>query len=216
MSLTLIGKKRGMTRIFDKKSGKVLPCTVIELRPNVVSQIKTVENDGYTAVQMAALEVPESKKRNVSKPLLGHFSKKKIEPHLKLLETRLKATDGLEVGKEFSADYFAEGSLVDVTGISKGKGYQGVIKRHGKSRIVKSHGAGPVVRHIGSSGSLTAHGRVHKGKKMAGQMGNTRKTVERLEVLKVDTVLNAVIVKGSIPGANGSVVSLRKTLKEKV
>lgn len=217
MSLTLIGKKCGMTRVFDSKSGKVTPCTVIEVQPNIVSQVKTVETDGYSAVQIAGLPVSESKKKSLTKPELGHFTSKKINPYRRLRESRVEDLGDMEVGKEIAVDYFQEGKLVDVSGISKGKGYQGKIKRHNHSRICKSHGAGPNVRRGGSiGGTSTSHGETAKGTKMAGQMGSERSTVERLEVMKVDADLNVMLVKGAVPGSNGTEVYLRKTLKEKV
>jgi large subunit ribosomal protein L3 len=211
----MIGKKRGMTRLFDEKTGKVIPCTVVEVQPNVVTQIKTKENDGYAAIQLASIKIASSGKRNVKKPQAEFFSAKGIEPRAVLRETR-DAEFSAEVGKEVSVEeIFVVGALVDVSGTSKGKGYQGVIKRHNKGRIVKSHGAGPVVRHIGSSGSLTAHGRVQKNKRMAGHMGNEKVTTECLEVLKVDPELKVLVVKGAIPGPNGGVVAIRNSIKGK-
>lgn len=213
MSLTLSGRKRGMTRIFDKTSGKSFPCTVIEVEPNIISQIKTKEKDGYVAVQLASGGMTPQEKKRMKKPEAGHFSKKGLEPKKVLHETRLLDASEWEVGKEVDVTQFEEGTYVDVRGTSKGKGYQGVIKRHGVARIVSSHGAGPVVRHIGSSGFLTSHGRVHKNKKAAGHMGSERVTVEGLQVLKVDKEKNALVVKGAIPGANGGVVFIRKAMK---
>ena len=215
MSLTMTGKKRGMLRLFDKETGKSTPCTVIELSPNVVSQIKTIEKDGYSAVQMAALACSSVERKRMKKPLAGHFESKKIDPHKKLKESKVDDLAGLEVGKVFGVDYFEEVIYVDVQGISKGKGYQGVIKRFGVASIAKSHGAGPVVRHIGSSGSMTSHGRVHKGKKASGQMGNASVVAENLQVVEINTNLNALIVKGAIPGANGDTVYVRKAIKRK-
>lgn len=213
MSLTISGRKRGMTRVFDKTSGKMFPCTVIEVEPNIVSQVKTEEKDGYVAVQLASGSMSPQEKKRMKKPEAGHFTKKGIDAKKVLHETRLTDAGEWEVGKEVDATQFEEGSYVDVRGTSKGKGYQGVIKRHGVARIVSSHGAGPCVRHIGSSGSLTSHGRVHKNKKASGQMGNERVTIEGLQVLKVDKEKNALVVKGAIPGANGGVVFIRKAMK---
>ena len=214
MSLTISGRKRGMTRIFDKTSGKMIPCTVIEVEPNVISKVKTVEIDGYNAVQLASGRLTPQQKKRMKKPVLGQFSKANLEPRKVLHESKVAALDGLQVGLEVDATQFKEGTFVDVSGISKGKGYQGVIKRHNVARIATSHGAGPVVRHIGSSGFLTAHGRVHKGKSMAGHMGCDKITVESLKVLKVDKERNALVVKGAIPGANGGVVFIRKAMKK--
>ncbi len=213
MSLTISGRKRGMTRIFDKTSGKIFPCTVIEVTPNVISQVKTDENDGYKAIQLASGSMTPQQKKRMSKPLAGQFAKKNIEPMKVLHESRVKDVSGFEVGKPVDASQFPEGSYVDVSGISKGKGYQGVIKRHNKGRIASSHGAGPVQRHMGSTGSIRAHGRVAKNKGMAGHMGDEKVTVESLKVLKVDLEKNALVVKGAIPGANGGVVFIRKAMK---
>jgi len=214
MSLTLIGKKRGMTRIFDEKSGHAIPCTVIELDSNVVSQIKTLEKDGYQAVQMSAVKPTASQKKNMTKPLTGHYSKKSIEPRVVARESRIDDVSGMELGKEFNSDYFEVGSYVDVQGQSKGKGYQGVMKRFGASGMNKSHGQGPVQRHLGSSGSLTSHGRVQKNKKMAGQMGNAKVGIQSLLVVKVNAEQKALVVKGAVPGANGGTVFIRKAIKK--
>lgn len=214
MSLTMICKKRGMTRLFSKKTGKALPCTVIEFQPNVISQVKSEEKDGYHAVQLGAFVLSEADKKRQKKPLSGHFKKHKIAPRKVLKESRLPASSEWKEGDEIKADYFAAGDLVDVTGNSKGKGYQGVVKRHNYGTFGGSHGVGPVARHAGSTGSLTAHGEVRKGKKMAGHMGAERVTTEHLEVLEVDVDLGVLIVKGAVPGANGDVVYIRKALKK--
>lgn len=215
MSLTMLGKKRGMTRLFDQKTGKVIPCTVIEVEPNVITQIKTQEKDGYSAIQMASGVVSASEKKRMSKPQLGEFAAKKIEPRKVIAEARNGSLEGAEVGKEVAVDYFKEGEFVDVRGRSKGKGFQGRVKRHNISQTSRSHGAGPVMRHGGSIGSLTAHGRVQKGKRMAGHMGDENVVTENLEVLRVDASLNALIVKGAVPGANGGVVTIRNAMKKK-
>jgi large subunit ribosomal protein L3 len=216
MSLTLIGKKRGMTRLFDSKSNKSIPCTVIELEPNVVSQIKTLENDGYIALQLSAIKMNAADKNRARKPDLGRFAKNNIEPRKFACESRLsKVEDGIELGKEIGADYFAENEFVDVCGTSKGKGYQGVIKRHGKSSIAGSHGVGPVERHMGSIGCIRGKGQVRPGQKMAGHMGDERVTTECLRVVKVDTELSAIVVTGAIPGAIGGVVYIRKAMKKR-
>ncbi len=213
MSLTISGIKRGMTRVFNKTSGKTYPCTVIEVEPNVISQLKTKEKDGYIAVQLASGSMTPKQTKRMRKPDAGHFAKKGLDAKKVLHETRLKELGDLAVGNVIDSTQFEEGSYVDVRGTSKGKGYQGVIKRHNVSRIVSSHGAGPVVRHLGSCGFMTSHGRVHKNKSMAGHMGNERVTVEGLEVLKVDKEKNALVVKGAIPGPNGGVVFIRKAMK---
>jgi|JI9StandDraft_2_1071091.scaffolds.fasta_scaffold208004_1 large subunit ribosomal protein L3 len=213
MSLTLIGKKRGMTRLFDKKTGKITPCTVIEVAPNVVTQIKTPETDGYTALQLASIPLSSADKGRAKKPILGDFAAKNLEPRKVRRESRLDNVSEYTVGQELEVSLFKEGDLVDVRGNRKGRGYQGVIKRYRKSRIVKSHGAGVVVRHIGSVGSLRAHGRVQKNKKMAGHMGPELFCVECLRVLGVDPEKKALIVKGSVPGANGGLVYIRGSIK---
>lgn len=214
MSLTLIGKKRGMTRIFDSKTGRVIPCTVIELESNVVSQIKTKENDGYLAVQVASGKLTSAKKNNMTKPLLGHYEKKSIEPRAVACEGRVSDVAGFELGQEIQADYFEVGSFVDVQGVTKGRGYQGVMKRFGTKGMNGSHGQGPVQRHIGSVGSIRAHGRVHKNKKMAGHMGNENVMIQSLKVVQVSPEMKALVVKGAIPGANGGVVYVRKAVKK--
>ncbi len=214
MSLTIIGKKRGMTRIFDTTSGRILPCTVIEVEQNVISQVKTEKTDGYIAVQLASVAMSPQQIKRMTKPVAGQFIKKNLEPKKVLHETRLKDVSGYEVGNSIDASQFAVGSFVDVRGVSKGKGYQGVIKRHHKGRIASSHGAGPVHRHMGSVGSIRAHGRVAKNKRMAGHMGDELVTIESLKVLKIDVEKNALVVKGAIPGANGGVVFIRKAMKK--
>ncbi len=214
--LTLIGKKRGMTRFFDTKTNKSVSCTVIEIEPNVISQIKTVEKDGYAAFQLSAVRMNSADKNRARKPDLGRFAKTNIEPRKHSCESRVaKLDEGLELGKEIGVDYFIENEYVDVAGKSKGKGYQGVIKRHGKSSIAGSHGVGPVGRHMGSIGSIRGKGQVKPGKKMAGHMGDEDVTMECLKVLKVDTELSAIVVTGAVPGTNGGLVFIRKAMKKR-
>lgn len=213
MSLTLIGKKRGMTRVFCKKTGRNLPCTVLEIQPNLVVQQKTKENDGYEAVKLGAFTLSEVQKKRARKPDLGQF-KDGMAPMKTLLESKGNF-DGVTAGSFVTLSYFTVGSYVDVRGISKGKGYQGVIKRHGVSTIVKSHGAGPVVRHIGSSGFMTSHGRVHKGKKDSGQTGSEFCYAEGLEILDIDLEAGTLVVIGSVPGANGETIYVRNNIKGK-
>ncbi|MCH9621248.1 MAG: 50S ribosomal protein L3 [Chlamydiia bacterium] len=212
MSLTLIGKKRGMTRVFCKKSGKNLPCTVLEVQPNQVVQSKSVESDGYEAVKLSAFTLSEVQKKRAKKPDLGQF-KDGLTPMKTLIESR--GSFEQEPGDLVDLSYFTVGGYVDVRGTSKGKGYQGVIKRHGVARIVSSHGAGPVVRHIGSSGFMTSHGRVHKGKKDSGQMGNALCYAEGLEILEIDLENGILVVKGGVPGPNGGTVYIRNNIKGK-
>lgn len=213
MSLTLIGKKRGMTRVFCSKTGKNIPCTVLEIQPNLVVQAKTNEKDGYQALKLGAFAMSDVEKRRARKPDLGQF-KNDLSPQKALKESK-GSFKGKNVGDAVKADYFALGSYVDVQGTTKGKGYQGVVKRHGVSMIVKSHGAGPVVRHIGSSGFMTSHGRVHKGKKDSGQMGSAKCFVEGLEVLEIDIDAGVLVVKGGVPGANGGTIYVRNSIKGK-
>ena len=208
MEKAIIGKKVGMTQIFDA-DGKVIPVTVIEAGPCTVVQKKTEEKDGYSAVQLGYGDVAEKK---LTKPELGHLKKAGDVRKKTLKEFRLANCDALNVGDEVKADVFAEGDRVDVTGISKGHGYQGVIKRHGAHRLKESHGTGPVHRHAGSMGPATDPSRIFKGKIGAGQMGNEQVTVLNLDVVKVDPELNLIAVCGAIPGPKGGIVCLRSSV----
>ena len=208
MEKAIIGKKVGMTQIFDA-DGKVIPVTVIEAGPCTVVQKKTEEKDGYNAVQLGYGDVPE---RKLTKPELGHLKKAGEARKKTLKEFRLNNCDALNVGDEVKADVFAEGDRVDVTGISKGHGYQGVVKRHGAARLKESHGTGPVHRHAGSMGSSTDPSRIFKGKIGAGQMGNEQVTVLNLDVVKVDTELGLIAVRGAIPGPKGGIVTVRNSV----
>ena len=208
MEKAIIGKKVGMTQIFDE-AGKVIPVTVIEAGPCVVTQKKTVEKDGYTAVQLGFEDMPE---RKLTKPELGHLKKAGVSAKRVLKEFALNNAESLNIGDEVKADAFAAGDRVDVTGISKGKGYQGVIKRWGAHRLKESHGTGPVHRHAGSMGSSTDPSRIFKGKIGAGQMGNEQVTVLNLDVVKVDPELGVIAVRGAIPGPKGGLVYLRNSV----
>ena len=208
MEKAIIGKKVGMTQIFDA-DGKVIPVTLIEAGPCTVVQKKTEEKDGYNAVQLGYGDVADKK---LTKPELGHLKKAGDVRKKTLKEFRLADCDALNVGDEVKADVFAEGDRVDVTGISKGHGYQGVIKRHGAARLKESHGTGPVHRHAGSMGSSTDPSRIFKGKIGAGQMGNEQVTVLNLDVVKVDTELGLIAVRGAIPGPKGGIVYLRNSV----
>ena len=208
MKKAIIGKKVGMTQIFDE-TGKVIPVTVVEAGPCVVTQKKTVETDGYEAVQLGFEDVKESK---LTKPEAGHLKKAGVEAKKHLKEFRLEDCAALNVGDVVKADTFAAGDWIDVTGISKGHGYQGVVKRHGAGRVDMTHGGGPVHRHAGSMGALDA-ARIFKGKIGAGQMGNEQVTIENLEVVKVDAELNMIVIKGAIPGPKGGLVYIRNTVK---
>jgi len=209
MVKAIIGKKVGMTQIFDD-NGKVVPVTVIEAGPCVVVQKKTEENDGYNSVQLGFQDVKE---RKLTKPQLGHIKKAGVPARKYLKEFRLEDTSSLNVGDELKADVFAEGDKIDVTGISRGKGFSGVIKRHGASRTATSHGGGPVHRHAGSMGAGSDPARIFKGKMGAGQMGTEQVTVQNLDVVKVDPELNMIAVRGAIPGPKGGVVYLKNTVK---
>ena len=209
MQKGIIGKKIGMTQIFDE-NGKVVPVTVVEAGPCVVSQKKTVENDGYAAVQIGFGDL---KAHKVKKPMAGHFAKANVAPKRTLREFRFDDIDAYNVGDLVKADVFAAGDKVDVTGTSKGKGYAGVIKRWNFQRLKESHGSGPVARHGGSIGSCSDPSRVYPGKKMAGHLGSERVTVPNLQVVKVDAENNLIAIKGAIPGPNGGTVVIHDTVK---
>ena len=209
MQKGIIGKKIGMTQIFDE-NGKVVPVTVVEAGPCVVSQKKTVENDGYAAVQIGFGDL---KAHKVKKPMAGHFAKANVAPKRTLREFRFDDIDAYNVGDLVKADVFAAGDKVDVTGTSKGNGYAGVIKRWNFQRLKESHGSGPVARHGGSIGSCSDPSRVYPGKKMAGHLGSERVTVQNLQVVKVDAENNLIAIKGAIPGPNGGTVVIHDTVK---
>ena len=208
MNKGLIGKKLGMTQIFDEQ-GKVIPVTVIEAGPCVVAQVKTVETDGYNAIQLGFGDVKESK---INKPEKGHFAKSKLTPKKHLREFRLDSVENINVGDELKADTFTAGDQLDIQGTSKGKGFQGVIKRHGQSRGPMGHGS-MYHRRPGSMGPTSTPGRVFKGKKLPGHMGGETSTILNLDVVKIDTDKNVILIKGSIPGAKNSIVKIRKTVK---
>lgn len=209
MKKGIIGKKIGMTQIFDEK-GKVIPVTVIEAGPCVVTQKKTAENDGYEAVQVG---FGDQKPQRLSKPLKGHFDKGGVAPKKTLRELRLEDISELNVGDLIKADIFEAGEHVDVTGVSKGKGYAGVIKRWNFHRLKETHGTGPVARHGGSNGPISDPSRVFKGVKMAGHLGAETVTVQNLVVAKVDAENNLIAVKSAVPGPNGGIVTIRDSVK---
>ncbi len=203
----ILGKKLGMTQIFTAE-GIVVPVTVVEATPNVVTQIKTVEKDGYNAIQVG---FEDAKEKSLNKPQKGHLAAANVlKKHLK--EFRVDSVEEFTVGQEIKADLFAAGEIIDVTGISKGKGFQGPIKRHGQSRGPESHGS-RYHRRPGSMGACSFPGRVFKNKKLAGHMGSVKVTVQNLEVVRVDADKNLILVKGAIPGAKGSVVTLKEAVK---
>ena len=204
----LIGKKIGMTQIFDEK-GNIVPVTAIEVGPCTVTQIKTVDQDGYQSIQLGFEDVKESK---LTKPELGKFKKSKLTPKKYLREFPIESVDGINVGDEFKADVFEVGDKVDIQGTSKGKGCQGVIKRHGQSRGPMGHGS-MYHRRPGSMGPTSTPGRVFKGKNLPGHMGVETVTIQNLEVVKVDLDKNIILVKGSVPGAKKSILKIRKSVK---
>ena len=210
MQKAIIGKKIGMTQIFDE-AGKVIPVTVVEAGPCVVVQKKTVENDGYEAVQLGYEDIPE---RKLSKPEMGHLNKAGVAPKKYLREFNLYNAAELNFGDIVKADTFKEGDFVDVTGISKGHGYAGVVKRWNAGRTPTSHGGGPVHRHAGSMGSSTDPSRIFPGKIGAGHMGVEQVTVQNLDVVKVDPELNMIVVRGAIPGPKGGIVYLKNSVKK--
>ncbi len=209
MKKAIIGKKVGMTQIFDE-TGKVVPVTVIEAGPCVVVQKKTAEKEGYSSVQLGFEETAE---RKLTKPEKGHLAKAGAGSLKVLHEFRLESAGEMNVGDVVKADAFKEGDKVDVTGISKGKGYQGVIKRWGAQRTPTSHGGGPVHRHAGSMNANTSPSRIFPGKIGAGHMGDEQVTVQNLDVVKVDSELNMIVVRGAIPGPKGGIVVIKNTVK---
>ena len=209
MQKGIIGKKMGMTQIFDE-NGRVIPVTVVEAGPCAVVQKKTVESDGYVAVQLGFGDMPAKK---VTKPAKGHFDKADVAPKRTLREFRLDDISGMNVGDILKADVFAVGDHVDVVGTSKGKGYAGAIKRWNQHRLRESHGTGPVARHAGSMGACSSPSRVFKGKKLPGHLGAERVTIQNLKVVKVDAENNLIAIKGAIPGPKGSVVCISDSVK---
>ncbi len=209
MKKAILGKKLGMTQIFDN-NGLVVPVTAIEAGPCFVSQIKTMQNDGYTAVQLAFDGVRE---QLINKPMLGQLKKADISAMRYLKEFKLDDAENYKLGDKITCDVFAEGDVVDVTGTSKGHGFSGTIAKWNFHRHRMTHGNGPVHRHVGSIGANTFPAKVFKGKKMAGRWGNEKVTVQNLKVVKVDAERNLILVKGAIPGAKGSLVSVKSAVK---
>ena len=208
MKKAIIGKKVGMTQIFDE-AGKVVPVTVIEAGPCVVVQKKTDDKEGYTSVQLGYEDIAEHK---LSQPEKGHLAKAGVAPKKHLKEFRLEKAAEMNIGDELKADVFAVGDKVDVTGVSKGKGYAGVVKRYGAGRTPTTHGGGPVHRHAGSMGPIDP-ARIMPGKIGAGHMGAEQVTVQNLDIVKVDAELNMIVVRGAIPGPKGGLVYVKSTAK---
>ena len=209
MNKAIIGKKLGMTQLFGE-NGEVIPVTVIEAGPCFVSQKKTVERDGYAAVQLAYEDVKE---KHINRPELTHLKKAGITPKKHLKEFRLADADKYGVGDVISIDTFACGDKVDITGITKGRGYTGAVKRWGHHILRMTHGTGPIHRQVGSMGANSTPSRVFKNKKMAGQYGNEQVTVLNLSVVKIDAEKNIIAVKGAVPGAKGGIVFIRDSVK---
>ncbi|HIZ53579.1 50S ribosomal protein L3 [Enterococcus eurekensis] len=209
MTKGILGKKVGMTQIFTE-TGELIPVTVVEATPNVVLQLKTIANDGYEAVQVGYQD-----KREVlsNKPAKGHVAKANTAPKRFIREFKNVELEGLEVGSEIKVDVFQTGDIVDVTGTSKGKGFQGVIKRHGQSRGPMAHGS-RYHRRPGSMGAVAAN-RVFKGKKLAGRMGGDRITIQNLEIVRVDLDRNVILIKGNVPGAKKSLITIKSAVKAK-
>lgn len=210
MKKGLIGRKIGMTQVFDEK-GNVIPVTVVELGPCAVVQKKTTENDGYNAVQLG---FEDKKVTKTNKPMAGHFKKADVAPKKFLREFRLEDDSALNVGDIIKADIFAAGEKVDVIGTSKGKGTAGAIKRWNFSRLKETHGTGPVARHAGSLGACSDPSRVYKGKKLAGHLGAERVTIQNLDVVKVDAENNLIAIKGAIPGPKKGIVMVVNSVKK--
>ena len=208
MKKVIIGKKVGMTQIFDEK-GKVIPVTVIEAGPCTIAQVKTTETDGYNAIQLGFGDVKESK---INKPEKGHFAKAGLTAKKHLREFRMEDLEGAKVGDELKADTFAQGDKVDVQGTSKGKGFQGVIKRHGQHRGPMGHGS-MYHRRPGSMGPTSTPGRVFKGKKLPGHMGRQTITIQNLDVVAVDLDKNVILLKGSVPGVKGAILKIKTSVK---
>ena len=208
MKKGIIGKKVGMTQIFDEK-GNVIPVTAIETEGNIVAQIKTVETDGYQSIQLGYGDV---KDKHINKPEAGHFAKAKLPNKIHLREFRLDSVENYKVGDEVKVDIFEAGEKVDIQGTSKGKGFQGVIKRHGQHRGPMGHGS-MYHRRPGSMGATSTPGRVFKGKKLPGHMGKVTVTIQNLEIVKVDTDKNVLLVKGSVPGPKGAILKVKSTVK---
>ena len=210
MSLGLVGRKVGMTRVFSE-DGVSVPVTVIEIEPNRVSQIKTVETDGYTAVQVVTGSRRASR---VTRPMAGHYKKAGVEAGRGAWEFRVDSVEEIELGSEFKVDLFEVGQIVDVSGLSKGKGFQGGVKRHNFSMQDATHGNSLSHRALGSIGQNQTPGRVFKGKKMAGHMGAVNCTMLNLEVVRVDTERNLLLIKGAVPGAKSGDVVIRPAVKQ--
>jgi large subunit ribosomal protein L3 len=211
MNIRIIAKKKGMSQIFDE-NGNVVVCTLLQAEPNVITQIKTKEKDGYNAIQLGSIK----KEKNISKPLKGHFEKNKVQSSYKLLESRIENVSEYQIGQELIASYFKEGELIDACGVSKGKGFQGLMKKYGFRGMPASHGCSRSHRLGGSTGMRSTPGRCFKGGKRASRMGGDRTTTQKLKIIKIDEKTGLIAVKGSIPGSNDSIIYLNKTKKQNI
>ncbi|NGX57073.1 MAG: 50S ribosomal protein L3 [Candidatus Anoxychlamydiales bacterium] len=209
MSLRIVGKKKGMTQIFDEK-GNVVVCTILQADPNIITQIKTKEKDGYNALQIGSIR----KNKNISKPLKGHFEKNNVEPSYKLLESKTENLSDYKIGQVLTVSYFKEGELIDVCGVSKGKGFQGLMKKYGFAGMPASHGCSRSHRLGGSTGMRSTPGRCFKGGKRASRMGGVRTTTQKLKIIKIDEEKGIIAIKGSIPGSIDSIIYINKTKKQ--
>ena len=208
MKKAILATKVGMTQIFDE-NGTLIPVTVLQAGPCVVTQVKTVDNDGYSAVQVG---FSDKREKLVNKPLKGHFDKAGVSCKRYLKEFKFEDAESYALGQEIKADIFAAGDKIDATAISKGKGFQGAIKRHGQSRGPMAHGS-KYHRHAGSNGACSDPSKVFKGKRMPGQMGNKKVTIQNLEVVRVDSENNLLLVKGAVPGPKKSMITIKETVK---
>ena len=211
MKKAILATKVGMTQIFNEEDGVLIPVTVLQAGPCVVTQVKTVANDGYSAVQVGFVDKRE---KLVNKPVKGHFDKAGVSYKRFVREFRLDDAENYSVKDEIKADVFAAGEKVDATAISKGKGFQGAIKRHNQHRLKETHGTGPVVRQAGSMGACSSPSRIFKGKGMAGHMGAENVTVQNLVIVKIDAENNLIAIKGAIPGPKGGVVCITDAVKK--
>ena len=210
MKNAIIGKKIGMTQVFDEK-GNVIPVTVVEAGPCVVVQKKTLEIDGYFSLQLG---FGDMKLNRLNRPLKGHFAKADVAPKTHLKEFKLENSADMNVGDVIKADVFIVGDYIDVTGTSKGKGFAGTIKRYNNAKLKETHGTGPVHRHAGSMGACSDPSRIFKGKKMPGHMGAERVTIQNLEIVKIDAENNLIAIKGAIPGPKKGIVYIKSSIKK--
>lgn len=217
MPLKFMGKKLGMTNLFDDK-GDIIPCTVISVEPNVVVQVKTKETDGYTAIQTGCQKITtkseETLQRRVTKPLRGHFQKAGVQPHRYLQESKIENPEAYTIGQEIGIDVFANVAFVDITGTSIGKGFQGVMKQYNFGGMRATHGTGPVHRSAGSTGNRSTPGRTFPGRKRPTRMGGEQVTVQNLKVIQVDTEEKILVIQGCVPGPRNGLVTIRPAVKK--